>query len=55
MGPLTYVLTVENPRLLQYSYGVVLGEPDVAEITFQFPPMDKEHPVVLALLAKSQS
>lgn len=50
-GPLNRVDLREPQRLSQYSYGVVPGEPNVAEVTFAFPPMDKSRPVVLALLA----
>lgn len=50
-GPLVRVDLREPQRLFQYSYGVVPGEPDVAEVTFNFPPMDRDRPVVLALIA----
>lgn len=49
--PLQNVDLSEPIRLIQYSYGVIPSEPNVAEVTFQFPPMDQNHPVVIVLLS----
>ena len=50
-GPLHDVYLREPERLQQYSYGVVPGELNIAEVTFTFPPIDKTRPVVVLLFS----
>ena len=50
-GPLHAVFLREPEFLVKYSYGVVPSEPDVAEVTFDFPPMDKDRPAVVLLFS----
>ena len=53
-GPLVDVDLQEPQRLVEYSYGVIPGETDVAEITFVFPPIDSSRPVVIVLFSNQQ-
>jgi hypothetical protein len=50
-GPLHDVYLREPETLMQFSYGVVPGESNVAEVTFAFPPIDKDRPVVVLLFS----
>ena len=53
-GPLIDADLQEPQRLIQYSYGVVPSETNVAEVTFVFPPIDSNRVVVVVLFSNQQ-